>query len=80
VITPGSRVTIHMAASLDGYIARKDGSVDWMQVTDEFAAGESMDPVVVEEFLKTVDCYVMGSKTYECIWPSAKRTRTESWR
>jgi riboflavin biosynthesis pyrimidine reductase len=24
-----SRVTIHMAASLDGFIARKDGSVDW---------------------------------------------------
>lgn len=65
MITTGSRVTVHMAASLDGYIARKDGSVDWMQVTDEFAAGESMDPVVVEEFLKTVDCYVMGSKTYE---------------
>ena len=25
-----SRVTIHMAASLDGFIARKDGSVDWL--------------------------------------------------
>jgi hypothetical protein len=25
----GSRVTIHMAASLDGFIARKDGSVGW---------------------------------------------------
>jgi hypothetical protein len=27
---PDSRVTIHMAASLDGFIARKDGRVDWM--------------------------------------------------
>ena len=26
-----SRVTIHMVASLDGFIARKDGSVDWME-------------------------------------------------
>src|SRR5690606_40472077 len=31
-----SRVTIHMAASLDGFIARKDGSVDWMETSDEF--------------------------------------------
>ena len=24
------RITIHMAASLDGFIARNDGTVDWM--------------------------------------------------
>ena len=44
----GSRVTIHMAASLDGFIARKDGSVDWLETSDE-----------------TIDCYVMGARTYE---------------
>jgi len=60
-----SRLTIHMAASLDGFIARKDGRVDWMEVSDEFANGESMDPEYIEAFLKTIDCYVMGSRTYE---------------
>jgi dihydrofolate reductase len=60
-----SRVTIHMAASLDGFIARKDGRVDWMETADEFASGETMDPAFVEAFLKTIDCYVMGSRTYE---------------
>jgi dihydrofolate reductase len=60
-----SRVTIHMVASLDGFIARSDGSVDWMETADEFAAGATMDPAYVEEFLKTIDCYVMGSRTYE---------------
>jgi len=60
-----SRVTIHMAASLDGFIARKDGSVDWLETSDEFAGGESLDPDAVEAFLKTIDCYVMGSRTYE---------------
>jgi dihydrofolate reductase len=54
-----------MAASLDGFIARKDGRVDWMEVSDEFAGGETMDPAYVEAFLKTIDCYVMGSRTYE---------------
>ena len=61
----GSRVTIHMVASLDGFIARKDGRVDWMETADEFAGGETMDPEFIEAFLKSIDCYVMGSKTYE---------------
>lgn len=60
-----SRVTIHMAASLDGFIARKDGRVDWLETSDEFAGGDSLDPEFVESFLKTIDCYVMGSRTYE---------------
>jgi dihydrofolate reductase len=60
-----SRVTIHMVASLDGFIARKDGGVDWMETPDEFADGDTMDPGFIEEFLKTIDCYVMGSRTYE---------------
>src|ERR1700757_2732902 len=60
-----SRVTIHMAASLDGFIARKDGRVDWLETSDEFAAGDTLDPGFVEAFLKTIGCYVMGSRTYE---------------
>lgn len=60
-----SRVTIHMAASLDGFIAKKDGGVEWLETADEFAGGETMDPGFVEAFLKTIDCYVMGSRTYE---------------
>ena len=62
---PDSRVTIHMAASLDGFIARKDGSVDWLETSDEFADGDTIDPAFVEAFLNTIDCYVMGSRTYE---------------
>lgn len=60
-----SCVTIHMAASLDGFIARKDGRVDWLETADEFAEGETLDPEFAEVFLKTIDCYVMGSRTYE---------------
>jgi dihydrofolate reductase len=60
-----SRITIHMAASLDGFIARKDGRVDWLETSDEFADGATMDPDFVAAFLKSIDCYVMGSKTYE---------------
>jgi len=60
-----SRVTIHMAASLDGFIARKDGRVDWLETSDKFEGGDTLTPEFVEAFLKTIDCYVMGSRTYE---------------
>ncbi len=60
-----SQVTVHMVASLDGFIARKDGSVDWLETSDEFVGGDTMDAPSVEAFLETIDCYVMGSRTYE---------------
>ena len=67
----GSHVTIHMVASLDGFIARKDGSVAWLETSDEFLDGDTLDPGFVEAFLKTIDCYVMGSRTYETALPQA---------
>lgn len=60
-----SRVTIHMAASLDGFVARKDGSVDWLETSDVFSDGETLTPEFGAAFLQTIDCYVMGSRTYE---------------
>ena len=56
-------VTIHMVSSLDGVIAKKDNSVSWFETSDNYEKGVSgQDP---EEFLKNIDCYVMGSRTYE---------------
>ncbi len=60
-----SRVTIHMVASLDGFIARRDGRVDWLETTDTFEHGETLTPESIAAFLDTIDCYVMGSRTYE---------------
>jgi len=60
-----SCVTVHMAASLDGFIARKDGRVDWLETADEYAGGDTLDAAYIEAFLKTIDCYVMGSRTYQ---------------
>jgi dihydrofolate reductase len=60
-----SVVTIHMAASLDGFIARRDGRVDWMDTSDTFESGVVLGPGDVAAFLATIDCYVMGSRTYE---------------
>jgi hypothetical protein len=49
-----SRITIHMGASLDGFIARKEGRVDWLETSDEFSGGDTMDPGLVEAFLRTM--------------------------
>lgn len=58
-------VTVHMAASLDGFVARTDGSVDWLETKDRYEDGEELSHEYIVEFLKSIDCYVMGSKTYE---------------
>ena len=50
-----SRVTVHMAASLDGFIARRDGSVDWLETADEFVVGDTMDPQSQHAILETID-------------------------
>jgi dihydrofolate reductase len=60
-----SRVTIHMVASLDGFIARRDGRVDWLETSDTFEGGATITPETADAFLQTIDCYVMGSRTYE---------------
>lgn len=60
-----SCVTIHMAASLDGFVARRDGRVDWMETSDRFDGGETLTPEAIRAYLDSIDCYVMGSRTYE---------------
>jgi dihydrofolate reductase len=52
-----------MVSSLDGFIAKPDGSVSWLETSDTYDKGVAGENA--EEFLKTIDCYVMGSRTYE---------------
>lgn len=60
-----SKVTLHMVASLDGFIAKKDNDISWMRSTDHYEDGIVPSKEFIAEFLKSIDCYVMGSKTYE---------------
>ena len=52
-----------MVSSLDGIIAKKDNSVSWFESTDNYENGVAEENA--EEFMKTIDCFVMGSRTYE---------------
>lgn len=54
-------VVLYIASSLDGFIARKDGSVDWLYTVEgEGDHGYSA-------FYETIDTIVMGNKTYQHI-------------
>jgi dihydrofolate reductase len=57
------KVTIHMVSSLDGIIAKRDNSVSWFESPDSYENGITEENA--EEFMKTIDCFVMGSRTYE---------------
>ena len=52
-----------MVSSVDGIIAKKDNSVSWFETADNYEKGITQQNA--EEFLKSLDCYVMGSRTYE---------------
>ena len=59
-------MTLHVVSSLDGFIAKNDNSVSWLDSAgDAYEAGVAEDSAEAEELIKTIDCYVLGSRTYE---------------
>ena len=59
-------MTLHVVASLDGFIARKDNSVSWLDAPGSvYEAGVSVSEEEIAAFVKAIDCYVLGSRTYE---------------
>jgi dihydrofolate reductase len=64
--TRGRTVTLHMISSLDGFIAKHDNTVAWMDTPGSvYEPGVSISEEEVSTFLKSIDCYVLGSRTYE---------------
>ena len=55
-------ITLHVVSSLDGFIAKKDNSISWMDNSDVYERGVIDDGA---EVLQSIDCYVLGSRTYE---------------
>lgn len=66
------QASVFIATSLDGYIARQDGALDWLDAAN--ATVPEGEDCGYSEFMKTVDVLVMGRKTYEKVlsfsmWP-----------
>jgi dihydrofolate reductase len=57
------KVSAYFAASLDGYIARRNGSIDWLnEASASIPKGEDCG---YKAFMDSVDVLVMGRKTFE---------------
>jgi len=64
--------TVYVGTSLDGFIARPDGALDWLPMPKP---GE--DDFGYSEFMATVDAVVIGRNTFELVmgfgdWPYSK--------
>ena len=59
-----STVTLHVVSSLDGFIAKNDNSVSWLDSSGEIYEG-GVSEESAEEVMRAIDCYVLGSRTYE---------------
>ncbi len=63
------KISIYIAMSLDGYIARKDGGLDWLEY------GHTGDEDYgFKAFMNSIDALVLGRNTYEVVsgfdqWP-----------
>ena len=66
---------VYIATSTDGFIATKDGNIDWLM---EVPNPDNSD-YGFAEFMDSIDALVMGRKTYEkvlsfdCDWPYSKK-------
>ena len=68
------KTTVYIATSLDGFIARKDGQIDWMMNIEN----PTGDDYGYADFISTIDVIVMGRDTFEKVlsfsgWPYEKR-------
>jgi len=62
-------ISLYIAHTLDGYIARADGAIDWLTQIDE-----NDNDYGYAQFYESIDALIMGSTTFEMIqslgpWP-----------
>src|SRR5882672_2102687 len=64
------KVVLGLGISLDGYIARPDGAVDFLFMPKDYSMGP---------FFATIDEAIMGRKTYEGGLKMAARSPSRRW-
>ena len=72
------KCSVFIATSVDGFIAREDGSIDWLDSSgsQEADMGENAD-MGFGHFISSVDCLIMGRSTMEMI--SSFNLSPEQW-
>ena len=54
------KIVLYIATSLDGYIARDNGDIDWLSIVES-----PKEDYGYKDFLKSIDTVIMGRRTYE---------------
>ncbi len=70
-----AKCSVFIATSLDGFIARTNGSIDWLETAASRVSG---DDYGYRDFFKSIDAIVMGRLSFETAlsfptWPYGKR-------
>ncbi len=75
MVANGFKASVFIATSLDGFIAREDGGLDWLPGHEAADTGGEPDATGYQAFFSSVDALVMGRKSYETVlgfgdeWP-----------
>jgi len=71
------KIKLYIAVSLDGYIARHNGDLDWL--IEDYPITADMN-YGYDDFFKSVDTIIMGGRTYrdimcmDVVWPYKDKT------
>ena len=70
------KCSVFIAASVDGFIAREDGDIEWLHSPEYDCPG--LNGLSYEDFMSSIDALVMGRKTLDKVlsfpeWPYADK-------
>ena len=70
------KIILYIATTADGFIADKNGNLDWLPQTTDETDGEDFG---YQEFLNSIDTIVLGKKTYEQIMTFVDQGHVPDW-
>jgi dihydrofolate reductase len=71
-----TKLSAFVATSINGFIARKDGNIDWLNKPNKQES--ELQDFGYSNFMKSIEVIVMGRKTFEQVitfdkWPFEKK-------
>lgn len=71
------KCSVYIATSVDGFIAKLGGNVDWLHTSGDLEADMGTEDMGFQAFMDSVDCMIMGRKCMEMI--SNMNLTPEQW-